>query len=123
MDELANDSVFPNRGYLPSMDFLDENDNGELGPGGNPRLMPDGTLRYSPEPPGTPEPPSPRSPEELQNDQPGNRQSQISAFNSFPQALQLVNSATEFQGQIPAGRSTAQQITMSDNGFDDDGGA
>lgn len=122
MDELANDSVFPNRRYLPSMDFLSETDNGELGPGGNPRLMPDGTQRYSPEPPGTPEPPSPRSSEEPQNDQPGNCQDEISAF-TFPQALQLVNSATEFQGQVPAGRSITQQNNMSDNGFDDDGGA
>ena len=104
------------------MDFLSNTDNGELGYGGNPMLMPDGSQRYSPAPPGTPGTPGPPSPRPSDEPQPGTRQNEIPALN-IPQASQLVNSTTEIQDQTPAGRSETQQNSMSDNGFDDDGGA
>ena len=103
----------------PAWDYLLDTDNGELGRGDNPRLSPNGRHRYSPEPHGTPETPGPPSPRSSEEPRTENRQNNIPALN-FPQALQLV---TELQGQTSAGRSTTQQNNMSDNGFDDDGGA
>lgn len=78
-------------------------------------LCRDGSRRFSPEPP------QPRSTEEPQSNQPGNHHTENPALKHL-QALESVDSITGSQEQTPIDNSDTHQDSMSDNGFDDDGG-